>query len=293
MKEQFINWNPSQKSIALLDHIDNILASYEEQGYKLTLRQLYYQLVASDIIPNNISEYNKIGNVVNKGRLAGYIDWDMIEDRVRIPKTNSHWNTPKDILESAANSFYMDRWVGQDTYIEVLCEKDAVSNILEPICRKWDVLFMANRGYSSTSAVYEMGKRMKWTNKMHKVIIYLGDHDPSGIDMTRDVKERVNQFITSDFDVVDMNRIALNMDQVDEYNPPENPAKSSDSRYETYVGKFGNSSWELDALEPSVLAGILEGQIIQYVDMIKFDIIAEQEQEYKQQIREIAENFGE
>ena len=102
MKERFINWNPTGKSAALLSAIMDILEEYREQGYRLTLRQLYYQLVSRDLIANRTREYKRIGNIVNRARLAGYIDWSMIEDRVRIPAVNSHWDSPADILEAAA-----------------------------------------------------------------------------------------------------------------------------------------------------------------------------------------------
>ena len=159
MRQKFIDWRPNSKSAALVEYCNDILAEYERQGYILTLRQLYYQLVARDIIPNNVKQYNNLGNMVNNARMAGLIDWQRIEDRVRRPESNSHWNNPKDIISAAADSYYRDHWAGQDRYVELWSEKDAVSNILQPVCRKWDITFMANRGYSSASAMYRASKR--------------------------------------------------------------------------------------------------------------------------------------
>ncbi len=153
MREQFINWHPNKATRELLGIIDAILSRYEQMGYQLTIRQLYYQLVSRNAIANSIRQYKALVNIASQGRLSGLIDWAMIEDRVRHPSSNTHWDTPSRILEAAANNFYIGRWKNIPYHIEVWCEKDAVSNILQPVCAKWDVLFMANRGYSSQSAI--------------------------------------------------------------------------------------------------------------------------------------------
>ena len=288
MKEKFIEWNPSTRSLGLVKIINRILEEYREQGYRLTLRQLYYQLVARDIIANKVEEYNSLGNVVSKGRLSGLIDWEMIEDRIRVPTENSHWENPEQILKAASNSYYQSRWENQKNYIEVWCEKDAVSNIIQPICSKWDVLFMANRGYSSQSAMYDGYRRLddKLADDKDIMVIYLGDHDPSGIDMTNDIKNRLGTFFFCDKNVKigEVERIALNMNQVEEYNPPENPAKITDSRYNSYVQIYGISSWELDALEPSVLSKIAEDAIMRFIDLDEFNKVEKVEAKHKKNL---------
>jgi hypothetical protein len=293
MRETFIKWRPSDSSFLLLVKVNQVLKLYEEQGYKLTLRQLYYQLVARGYIPNNVKSYNNLGNIVSKGRLAGMIDWNMIEDRVRVPAINTHWDSPEQILKAAADSYYRDHWEGQKCHVEVWCEKDAVSNIIEPVARKYDVTFMANRGYSSQSAMYEAYQRM--LKKEHEGkeiwIIYLGDHDPSGIDMTRDIRDRMALFFDDPY-FEGVNRIALNMDQVDEYDPPENPAKTTDSRYEGYVKEFGRSSWELDALEPGVLSKLVEDAILRHLDVDLFNKVVRLEKRHKKLILAAGESLG-
>jgi hypothetical protein len=282
MNEKFISWRPTGKSKALLSKINEVLELYRQQGYRLTLRQLYYQLVSRDYIPNNVKSYATTGDLVSNARLSGIIDWDMIEDRVRVAQARQHWNSPAEILGAAANSYYRDHWANQKIHLEVWCEKDAVSNILQPVCSKYDVIFMANRGYSSSSAMYDAYRRFRHASALEQknIIIYFGDHDPSGIDMTRDVQDRIGLFLYGEqegedgknswpFDGVE--REALNMDQIEKYDPPENPAKVTDSRYNAYVERFGLSSWELDALEPSVLSGLVEEAIKRHIDMEEFE----------------------
>lgn len=285
MREKFEEWAPSLRSLQLLELVSQILSEYEVQGYRLTLRQLYYQLVSRGAIPNTLRSYSTIGDLVSRGRLAGWIDWEMIEDRVRIPRSNSHWESEAQIVEAAARGFYLDRWVNQDFYVELWCEKDAVSNILEPVCRELDVLFLANRGYGSQTALYDASKRFASAGLYGKAgrLLYFGDHDPSGLDMTRDVEDRLELFLGEDCATV--RRIALNMDQVEQYQPPENPAKQTDSRYQGYVDRWGESSWELDALEPKVLAELAKGAILDLLDAEAFAAVGRREKKGRARIR--------
>lgn len=292
MKEKFIEHNFSAASLNLVRICNTILEEYQGQGYRLSLRQLYYQLVARDHVENTVKSYKRVGNLVSDARLAGLLDWGMIEDRGRESVINSHWSTPKGILQSAAYSFKMDRWEGQHAYVEVFVEKDALSGILLPVCAEMDVRFTANKGYSSSSAMYEAAKRLARAgrNGMEIHIIYLGDHDPSGIDMTRDIRERFELF-TRDIYPFQVHRLALNYDQVELWQPPENPAKESDSRYEAYAAEFGESSWELDAVEPATLADLVRDQIRELIDDEQWDAVAEKERGYREELNRLAERY--
>jgi hypothetical protein len=290
-KEKFTDHKFNEASLKLIETCNGILEEYRSQGYKLSLRQLYYQLVARDFIENSVKSYKRIGDMVSNARLAGLLDWGMIEDRGRETVGNPHWETPAGILRSAAHSFKMDRWVGQDNYVEVFVEKDALSGILLPVCGELDVRFTANKGYSSSSAMYEASKRILGAAQrgcnIH--IIYLGDHDPSGIDMTRDIRERFDLFTYAcNFEV---HRLALNYDQVELWNPPENPAKESDSRYADYARKFGESSWELDAVEPAELAGLVRSQIEELIDPEPWEEIKARESAYREELKKLARNY--
>lgn len=218
MREKFVDHRFSAASLKAIQTINDILAEYAAQGYRLSLRQLYYQLVARGLIENSVRSYKRTGGLVSDARLAGLVDWDMIEDRGRETAVNSHWNSPAEIIRTAAKAFRVDRWEGQPCYVEVFVEKDALSGILEPVCRGLDVRFTANRGYSSSSAMYEAGKRIagaveaglpsRCCAEVH--LFYLGDHDPSGIDMTRDVTERLNLFTGGSVTRRTVQRLALN-----------------------------------------------------------------------------------
>lgn len=291
-KEKFIDHSFNKASLKLIETCNAILEEYRAQGYRLSLRQLYYQLVARDYIENSIKSYKRTGDLVSNARLAGLLDWGMIEDRGREVHTNSHWDSPAEIIRAAAQGFKIDRWEGQSNYIEVMVEKDALSGILLPVCRQMDVRFTANKGYSSSSAMYYTAYRLLGAHRagcnIH--IIYLGDHDPSGIDMTRDITERLELF-TRDRISLDVHRLALNYDQVEMWSPPENPAKESDSRFAAYQEKFGDSSWELDAVEPATLASLVRDQISELIDLEQWGLIEKREAGMRKELNGFAVGY--
>lgn len=292
MLEKFLDWRPTGKSADLIDLINSILDDYASQGYRITLRQLYYQLVAGDHIPNTQHEYKKLGYLVNRGRMAALIDWDLIEDRSRSSQSNTHWDSPKQIIRAAAEGYQENRWNNQDCYIEVWCEKDAVSNVIQPVCSSWDVRFMANRGYLSQSAMYEGAMRFRDAEDQGKAVslLYLGDHDPSGIDMHLDIQHRMEVFLSDSLITID--RIALTRDQIQQYKLPTNPAKQTDSRFTKYQRLHNTPfSWELDALQPLVLRTIVETEILRYIDEDRWAEAEDLESISKQKLKNIADTI--
>jgi len=290
-KIQYISKRFRESSLEIISHANEIIEDYQAQGYDLTLRQLYYQFVSRDIIPNLQSEYNKLGSIINDGRLAGMIDWDAIVDRTRNVRSNSHWQSPKEIIDACAKQYRIDRWEKQPERVEAWIEKDALIGVIERICTDVDIAHFSCRGYVSQSEMWSASQRLlEYINAGQTItILHLGDHDPSGIDMTRDIEDRLRLFIGEDFDnLVTIKRIALNMNQIHQYNPPPNPAKTTDSRYASYITKYGGESWELDALEPSVLSGLIEDAVtdIRVADI--WDSAVEREETEKGKIAKIA-----
>ena len=251
----------NKKTRRLLSLANQIIAEYDNQGFDLTLRQLYYQLVARDIIPNKQSEYKRLGQIISDARRAGVVDWGAIVDRTRSLKSNPHWDTIADILETTEHAFQVDKWAEQKYRPEVWVEKDALIGVVARACEPLDVAYFACRGYSSDSEMWRAACRCNdyyFDQDQQLHLIHLGDHDPSGIDMTRDIEDRF-QLFNADVTVA---RIALNLDQIEKYKPPPNPAKKTDSRWRKYVDEYGiTDSWELDALEPQVILDLITEEI--------------------------------
>lgn len=249
---------------------NEIIEEYEAQGFALTLRQLYYQHVARGLIANNIQEYNRLGSLVNDARLAGLISWHAIEDRTRNLMGLTTYSGPSAVLKSARASYRRDLWETQPMRPEVWVEKEALSDVVGQMCNKLRVDFFACRGYVSQSEQWRAGQRLADYVKRGQmpIIFHFGDHDPSGIDMTRDNEARLSMFAGTPIRVV---RLALNMDQVQKYKPPPNPAKVTDARFENYQRKFGDESWELDALEPNIIQSLIESNVLRLRDYKLWD----------------------
>lgn len=286
--EAFEDWSPTSARQKLLEQAKAIIAQYRSAGYRLTVRQTYYQLVARDIIPNNQRSYKRIVDLLARGRMAGMVDWEAIEDRGRTTNRVSTWDNPGQIVRSAAHSYRVDPWENQPYWVEVMCEKDALSGVLRPVCDEYRVAFTANKGYSSLSHLKEVGERLRRKAREGKEIqvIYFGDHDPSGLDMDRDLDERLSLF--SYWTPIDFTRAALLFEQVQEFNPPPNPAKFSDSRAPGYVSEYGTESWELDAVEPEELARLVRARLEQVIDHEQWEMDEQQEDEQRQQLLEFA-----
>lgn len=337
--EKFKDVRFKPDSLARIGLCNEIIEDYQGQGLRLTLRQLYYQLVTKNAITNEEKSYKNLGSLVSDARLAGRMDWDAIEDRVRVPRRPLEFRNLNHRIDSALANYRLPRWEGQDAYVELWVEKDALAGVLSPIAGEYHVTMMVNRGYSSTSALFESAKRfieacmpgidpcddcdgtgdcMACADSMEEdedadpacgmcngsrkcptcdgtggdresfdyvhqpVLLYLGDLDPSGEDMVRDIGDRLTMFGVKEILV---RKIALNMDQVKQYNPPPNPAKMSDSRAKKYVKKHGTSSWEVDALPPNVLAQLIRGNLNAICDRKKMDAVIARENSDKSRLK--------
>lgn len=181
----------------LTSQVVDVVNYYESIEIKLTNRQLYYQLVGKDFIPNFQEVYKRICTFITDLRYAGIIDWDSIEDKSRVPKKPNDWENISSIIRAATHQYRLPRWEDQEYYVEMYCEKEAGVNVLEVISKKYHTYFGFNKGYSSASAMYNLALRVNEQIKNGKkvIILYFGDHDPSGLDMIRDIDDRISEFL--------------------------------------------------------------------------------------------------
>lgn len=289
MKYAFEEYNPREATLERIGQINAILAEYKAQGFRLTVRQLYYQLVARGLIPNTQREYKNLVALCTKARMGGLIDWDMIEDRIRRTIFSTPFDSPDEFIASAPLWYRIDLWYNQNVHIEVMLEKDALSGVLSATCRDLCVRLIPNRGYSSASTMYNHGWRLWRRRNKHLYILYVGDHDPSGLDMDRDIKERLTLF--SHFQTVHVERLALTMEQIEERNPPPDPAKLTDSRADWYISQFGNDVWELDALEPQDLRAVVRNRILELRDEDLWQEAKAREEDERQVVSDFCETF--
>jgi len=292
MREQFIEWRPQRKTLAMIDHIESICAELAAQGYELTVRQLYYQLVARDIVPNNFKSYKQIVDITDNARLSGRLDWRYIVDRTRATyRTDGADTSPEEAIRATADSYSRALWETQPNHVEVWVEKEALVGIVQQAARGVQCAYFANRGYVSQSEMYSAGQRFSAYGRAGKsnYVIHLGDHDPSGIDMTRDIEDRLLMFAGRHAPQV--RRIALNMDQIEQYEPPPNFAKTTDARYEGYAELYGEESWELDALNPQTLDALISTEVLSLRDEDLWQQAEAQQEREREELTVVADNW--
>jgi hypothetical protein len=289
-------YNPKDGAIEIIAQVNEIIEEYQEMGLSMTLRQLYYQFVARDLFANTLNNYNRLKTILGRARLAGMVDWEAIEDRTRDVQKNSHWDSPASIVRACADQYAVDKWEGQQYQPEVWIEKQALIGVIEEPCEDLDVPFAACKGYSSLSTLWRAGNRMLeyLDDGRTPVILYLGDHDPSGLHMPRAIESQLAEFLAHHRrgDSLVVQQVALTMAQVEQYGPPPNVAKETDARYATYQAEFGDVCWELDALSPPVLVELVRSAVLHYRDDDEWDTCMEAEVEGRRQLRQIAQRWG-
>jgi hypothetical protein len=265
--EQFENKELKDTTLAVIRQARTIIEEYQAQRFTLTLRQLFYQFVSRDLIANDHAEYKRLGRIIVDARRGGYIGWNSIEDRTRNLLSLPTWDDPAEAVRDAADAYREDVWAMQPHRPEVWIEKDALLGVIEGVCNEFRVPYFSCRGNVSDSEMYTAGKRYDAAVNQGQapVILHLGDHDPSGLDMTRDIHERLWTFSNQQYRAaIDLRRLALNIDQT--AGLPPNTAKESDGRYAAYAKQYGDTSWELDALDPVFIANLIRTELDALID---------------------------
>jgi hypothetical protein len=294
----------------------SILEEYARQGFDLTLRQLYYQFISRDLFPeawadedgvkNRQRNYDRLGTIISRAREGGLVDWNHIKDRGRRLSAFPHYNNDQDFVENRlTQGFFLDMWEDQPKRVEVWVEKEALLQVIESAADRYDVPVFATKGYMSSSAAWEAGhgRFLRYAQRQQSVVIvHLSDHDPSGINMTEDIQERLSLYSRRLKDSqrvaeITVERLALTMDQVQEYadagNPlPPNPAKEQDPRFRSYENQYGDTSWELDAINPPQIVSMVRERIREHLDEDVYVARREEEAIQRSRLQRLAENYN-
>lgn len=278
-------------ALRTLGQIAGLIDEYDQRGFALTVRQIHYQFVSRGWAPNTAATYSRLQGLISEGRLAGLLSWTAIEDRNRSLMGHRTYVSPAEAVRAARAEYKIDMWANQEWRPEVWVEKAALEGVVGQIASRLRVDYYACRGYNSQSEQWRAGRRFarRVQEGQRPIVFHLGDHDPSGLDMTRDNRERLSLFAGVP---VLVQRLALNMDQVEQYSPPPNYAKPTDSRYEAYQQQYGESSWELDALDPQVIQDLIRDAVDRVRDPVRWDAMLQQETEDLRQLDDVVEVLG-
>lgn len=284
---RYQDFNFRKSSLLIIERANQIINEYLKMGFDLTLRQLYYQFVSRDWLANTQKNYKSLGSIINDARLGGLIDWERIEDRTRSLERISTWDNPAELVSICAETFKVDFWESQPYRVEVWIEKDALAGVFERVCQELRIPYLSCRGYTSQSEMWRASRRLNSYRQQGKIpcIFHFGDHDPSGVDMSRDIQERLEMFTGRS---LKFERLALTIEQVEEYQPPPNPTKATDTRSD----KYGmDECWELDALDPTVLSALVRDNVDKLIDQEKWQESINEEAEHKRLLQVVSDQW--
>jgi len=280
MARQKWSWTPLQEERAeTVTAVVDGLHPY----WPLTLRQVYYQLVSSGEIKNNKSQYNMLSKLMKWMRIDDRLPWDALEDRTRTVTAKRGYSSLESFVYGELNGFmygYSRCLVqGQDKYIEVWTEKDALLRIFHEVVYPYCIRAVVCRGYSSVTFIADYYNRaIKAIGKGQlPVVLYFGDLDPSGVQMLEATIETLEDEL--DLYGVEFRRIGLNPVHISLYDLPSDPnaAKTSDPRYKKYVEEYGTVAVELDAVHPAQLQKMIRSAVEAELDMDLFEDQQDQE----------------
>jgi hypothetical protein len=246
-----------EKTITLVETARSILTAH----HPMTVRQVYYRLVSSQVIKNDRVQYQAVSNALVWARQEGFIPWEWIEDRLRRPRTVSMWDDLVDFGETLIPAYRRNVWASQSCYFEVWLEKDALSGIFEDVLEPYGVTLNVGRGYDGWDSIHNASER--FGNGEKGTILYFGDFDPSGEDMVRSLVERL-RFFRCEPEIV---KCALTLGDVNRYNLPPDFTKATDTRQRGFVEKYGDIAVELDALPVDVLVQRIKGEVESRMDL--------------------------
>lgn len=273
-----------------------VLAQYSEG---ITLRQLYYRLVAMGMT-NNINHYKKVVSAMTQARWSGIVDMCSFVDRERSmfgqteadeKDVESEIERTKRIIKHCMESYSLERWSNQPKFVEVWIEKKALQGVFETPCNRMDVGLAPCKGYPSLTFLYEASLRFERAQRAGKdvIILYFGDYDPSGEDIPRSIEENLRKLGAR----VTVQRVALMPELIKELGLPGVPPKSTDSRTATWAG---DEAVELDAVEPKMLQDMCKKAILEHFDTdLHQELIAKEDEEretYQEALKEFVNSMG-
>ena len=298
--------NVAKTNTAIIDEntiIESVLQILKSMpNFKFTLRQIFYRLVAHYGYPNTKHSYSRLSKILTVARDEQIIDPERIVDLTR----PEYFNNPKyqtlegykaEKIQEMTDQFDLDRWESQQLYVEVWIEKEALSRVILPVCKKYRVNLIVGRGYSSSTQVYKASKR--FPEGKPSTILYLGDFDPPGLHIEEKLLKRLRRQLskTNENSIenvlerimnLKVERVALTYDQARIFSLPPSPLKKYSQKYREYMELYGNDVWELDALEPQILINLLEGRIKQ---LINWEIWEKREKEVEEKRNQLKQEI--
>jgi hypothetical protein len=282
-----------------------------EEEKPMTLRQLYYRLVSAGALDNKQAEYKRLGNLMTQLREYGDLPRSWIVDHVRSTLKPSSWSGLADFTDTVRQAYRKDFWASLDHHVEVFVEKDAVAGTLQPVTSEYDVALRVCRGYASVSFAGEIAEL--WAQVEKPIFAYyLGDYDPSGFDIERDLREKLERYsgrfdyaLHADADgmlrspdpdvsggITWWKRLGVRARDFDLFGLVELPVKKKDTRASGFREQYGSRCAEVDAIPPNELRWRVETAIKAHIDQDRWQRLQRVEQLEQHTLKQMVAGWG-
>jgi len=263
-----------------------VVAQVVTAQHPLTLRGVFYRVVSAGIYPDTSnSYYRQCQQIVLKLRRHGNLPFKWIVDSTRRRLKPSSWSGLADYFDTVEQAYRRDLWARQRDYVEIFCEKDAMAGVIEPVTAEFDVHLNVIRGQVSETFAYNVAEEWRRIEKPI-YIYYLGDHDPSGLEIEETLRRKLETFSECR---ISWTRLAVTRDQFRRQDLIGFPVKNTVSghRRQRYIRSFGNRCVEVDALEPNEIRTLVKAAIEGHIDEVEWRALQETERLEKQTVRQL------
>jgi hypothetical protein len=277
--------SPIKRRRRTKDEINTICNAMEEvvaEDSPMTVRQVFYRMVAIGVIEKSENEYqNTVGRLLLKLRREKRIPYRWIADETRWVRKSQRYDSMEAALLDTASTYRRALWRQMPAYVEVWVEKEALAGVIVQVTDQWDVPLMVCKGFASESYLYSAAEAIKGYGKPAYLYL-LTDHDPSGLAIASDIERRIRGF-APDCEI-NVERLAVTEEQIDRWSLPTRPTKTSDSRARSFQG----GSVDLDAIPPAHLRNLVRRAITRHIDPDVLDMTRQIERQERKGLMELA-----
>ena len=267
-----------------LEELDYALAEIVAEIEPATVRQVFYQAVVWGMVPKDESRgYKLVQRRLVKLRETGEVPYGWITDNVRVVRGHNRYDGPDDYAQIAAEFYRRDYWADSPVNVEVWLEKDALAGVLIPVVvEECGLDLHVTRGYASVSYLQSAADYIRRDGRPTHVYL-LTDFDPSGLGIADTV---ASELVRRSYPVeVRVERLAVNRRQIDLWNLPTRPTKTSDSRAGAFVREHGTDSVELDAIPPGTLRTVVREAVERHMDPERLRVMRLAEEQERNLLR--------
>lgn len=277
--------NITKKTTDLIQAANEVLSA----EHPMTIRQLFYRLVSILNLNNCRADYQKLSRVMTQARESGEIDPEWIVDRSKPEIIPNVWEDVRGYLKTVSRGYKRNYWRDQPHYTEVWIEKDSLTGSIDETIEELGITLRTHRGYGSTTKKLEIASLFDSIDKP-MTIFYIGDFDPSGVDIERDLLQKVKRYMKSDRRII-LKRLGILREDIEQFNLPPLRVKERDPRAKGFCQAYGTDVVEADALPPTELRSRIKEAVTSLIYYDRWNRNVSVEEAEFESIRSFVENY--